>query len=426
MQTAIMIAISNDKNNEELRYQLDELKNLALACNIIISDEMIQNIPKPAPLTYIGKGKLQELRETITSEGINLVIANNELSPSQIKHLSEFLEAEIYDRTFLILEIFRSRAKTKEAQLQVEAALLKYTLPRLTGMHKNLSRQRGTTAQGTAGGRGAGETKLELDRRKIKNRLTMVQKELAKLLKRRKQQRVKRKKNMIKTVSLVGYTNSGKSSLLNAFLKYTVAPKKNVYEDDALFATLETSTRLIRTPNNVRFLITDTVGFVDEIPHNLIEAFKSTLEEVGEADLLIHVVDIANPNFEKHIKTTNHVLEELGVGEKPTIYAMNKIDLLDNDFIIPGDYHHAMKISATNDINIEALLAVIEDELFSRYINVKLTLPSRNANIISQIKHNAIIKTMDFASDDIIIEAKMSEDLYNEILPHTKNNHPAR
>ncbi|MCK9536565.1 MAG: GTPase HflX [Bacilli bacterium] len=415
MRRAIIVAVNTLESLEKINYQLEELKNLALACDIEIIDNIIQKLPDKHPNTYVGKGKLLQLQEAVVFHEVDLIVINDELTPNQINNLSKYLKIDIYDRTFLILEIFQKRAKTKEALLQVEAALLKYMLPRLAGLHKGLSRQRGTTAQGVARGRGAGETQLELDRRYIKNQIQTVQKELAKLMKRRQQQRNKRKKTEIKTVGLVGYTNSGKSTLLNALLKYTVERKKTVFQKDILFATLETATRLIRTENNVKFLVTDTVGFVDNLPPHLIEAFKSTLEEISEADLVVHVVDAANPNFEKQIDTTNHVLSELGVKSKPIIYVFNKIDLMEGDFVIPEYCDKAIKISAEKIINIEKFLTLIEEELFNDYRTIKINVPLYKSDLIASIKSEAIIINEKVTKEGLLIEAKIPEKLYREI-----------
>ena len=291
----------------------------------------------------------------------------------------------MFDRTFIILEIFRRRAQTKEALLQVELAIHKYQLPRLVGSRKGLSRQRGTGG-GFARGRGAGEMKLELERREIYDRMAFIKRELANLTKLRKQQRVKRKKNEMKTVALVGYTNSGKSSTLNGLLKYSILPKKEVFEKDMLFATLETATRAIKTKNNLNFLLTDTVGFVNKLPHQLIEAFKSTLEEIKEAHLIVHVVDAANPKFEEQVKTTNQVLKEIGIKDIPMIYAFNKIDLVNGSFYIPPEYSNAITISATNDINLDKLLDFIEENLFKSYYEVEIKLPYEKSNLINTIR----------------------------------------
>lgn len=249
-------------------------------------------------------------------DGIDIVIFNEELSPLQVKNLTDILDVEVTDRTDLILRIFEVRAKSKESKLQVEIAKGQYLLPRLAGMKEHLYSQ-----QGGSGFRGSGEKQLELDRRLISNQIAQAKRQLAKIVKQRQNQRKRRKNNEMKVIALVGYTNSGKSTLMNAFC---LNKNKQVLQKDMLFATLQTATRNVLI-NKHACLLTDTVGFIDRLPHHLIQAFRSTLEEVVEADLLIHVVDTSNPNYEAYIETTNQVLNELGVKDTPMIYAYNKV-----------------------------------------------------------------------------------------------------
>src|SRR5690554_212875 len=411
MDKAILVAV-NDQNLN-LSEEIEELKSLCYACGIEIIDEVIQNLDRPNPTTYVGKGKLEEVKITLNSHEVTLVITNDELSPAQISTLEKQLDCDVFDRTFIILEIFRRRAQTKEALLQVELAIHKYQLPRLVGSRKGLSRQRGTGG-GFARGRGAGEMKLELERREIYDRMAFIKRELANLTKLRKQQRVKRKKNEMKTVALVGYTNSGKSSTLNGLLKYSILPKKEVFEKDMLFATLETATRAIKTKNNLNFLLTDTVGFVNKLPHQLIEAFKSTLEEIKEAHLIVHVVDAANPKFEEQVKTTNQVLKEIGIKDIPMIYAFNKIDLVNGSFYIPPEYSNAITISATNDINLDKLLDFIEENLFKSYYEVEIKLPYEKSNLINTIRKNAIIINYEETPECYLIKAKLPDYLFEQ------------
>ncbi len=412
MDKAILVAV-NDQNLN-LSEEIEELKSLCYACGIEIIDEVIQNLDRPNPTTYVGKGKLEEVKITLNSHEVTLVITNDELSPAQISTLEKQLDCDVFDRTFIILEIFRRRAQTKEALLQVELAIHKYQLPRLVGSRKGLSRQRGTGG-GFARGRGAGEMKLELERREIYDRMAFIKRELANLTKLRKQQRVKRKKNEMKTVALVGYTNSGKSSTLNGLLKYSILPKKEVFEKDMLFATLETATRAIKTKNNLNFLLTDTVGFVNKLPHQLIEAFKSTLEEIKEAHLIVHVVDAANPKFEEQVKTTNQVLKEIGIKDIPMIYAFNKIDLVNGSFYIPPEYSNAITISATNDINLDKLLDFIEENLFKSYYEVEIKLPYEKSNLINTIRENAIIINYEETPECYLIKAKLPDYLFEQL-----------
>ena len=362
MEKGIIIGVNTTKNNIIFSNEMKELKSLCEACNIEIVEEVTQNLDEQNIKTYIGKGKIEELKIAINATDADVIICNDELSPSQISNLQKILDVLVFDRTYVILEIFKRRAKTREAILQVDIASLKYMLPRLSGLRDGFSRQRG--AGGMAHGKGKGETQLEIDRRNIASRISFLKKELQELTNNRQIQRKKRKDNNFKTVCLVGYTNSGKSTTLNMLLQYSKDVKKEVFEKDMLFATLETSTRKIKLENNRQFLVTDTVGFVNKLPHDLVEAFKSTLEEIKECDLMIHVVDASNENFEDQIKSTNHVLDTIGVKDIPIIYAFNKIDKLDEYFYIPPTYENAIRISSKNNINIDNLLLEIQKTLF--------------------------------------------------------------
>ncbi len=313
-QIAVLVGVNlnGDKNFE---YSLEELANLADACDVSVVGTVTQNLERVNNATYIGSGKVEEVYMMVDQHEANLVIFNDELSPSQIRNLEHALNVKVIDRTILILDIFAKRAKTREAQLQVEVAQLRYMMPRLIGLNASLSRQ-----AGGIGSRGPGEKKLELDRRRIEEKLHRMNKELDELVAARQNQRKLRKRNEMPVVALVGYTNAGKSTTMNALINtYVQNDEKVVFEKDMLFATLETSTRQIQLPDNKKFLLTDTVGFVSKLPHHLVKAFRSTLEEVREADLLLHVVDISHPEYEVQIEITNKVLKELGVEETPMV-----------------------------------------------------------------------------------------------------------
>lgn len=304
-------------------FYIDELKSLCIACDIEVEDVVIQKLEKINPATYIGKGKIEEIRLRLDGE---MVIFDDELSPLQVKNLTDQLQTEVTDRTDLILRIFEQRAQTKEAKLQVEIARDQYLLPRLAGMQEHMSHQ-----QGGSGFRGSGEKQIELDRRIISRKLSRSRKELAQIVKQRQTQRERRKRNNVPVIALVGYTNSGKSTLLNTLCQNK---EKKVFEKDMLFATLQTSTRNIKIKNHT-CLLTDTVGFIERLPHNLIQAFRSTLEEVKEADLLLHVVDSSFEDYQLQVDTTNKVLEELGVENTPMIYVYNKVDLNKYGYVHP-------------------------------------------------------------------------------------------
>lgn len=409
---AILLGIN--QNNDIFAYEMEELKNLCDACGIEVCDTITQNADSQHPRSYVGKGKLDEVKMTIEHYEATHVVCNDELSPSQIKHLEETLQVMIFDRTYIILEIFKSRATTKEAKLQVDIASLRYMLPRLIGLREGLSRQRGVGRGGVGRGRGQGETSLELDRRNISDRIALLKRELKKLTAERALQRKQRTKKSIPVVSLVGYTNSGKSSTLNAIMIHSTNTQKQVLQKDMLFATLETASRKIKLPNNHEFILTDTVGFVSKLPHHLVEAFKSTLEEIKESQLIIHVVDAANPDYEKQIEITNQTLKEIGVIDIPMLYAFNKIDLLEGYVYIPSYCDNAVRISATKPDNINRLIATIEQELFFEDKTFTLHIPYEQSIIVHMLKENAEVIELDYLDTHIAIKAKLNPQLATE------------
>lgn len=410
MEKGIIVGVNISKNEQLFINELKELKSLCEACNIEIVEEVTQNLDEQNIKSYIGKGKLEELKIAINATDADVIICNDELSPSQISNLQDILDVLVFDRTYVILEIFKRRAKTKEAILQVDVASLKYMLPRLSGLRSGFSRQRG--AGGMAHGKGKGETQLEIDRRNISSRISLLKKELADLTNNRQIQRKKRKDNNFKTVCLVGYTNSGKSTTLNRLLQYSKDIKKEVLEKDMLFATLETSTRKIKLENNCQFLVTDTVGFVNKLPHDLVEAFKSTLEEIKECDLILHVVDSSNEFFEDQINATNNVLESIGVKDIPILYVFNKIDKVDGYFYVPPQYENAIKISSKQDLNINNLLIEIQRLLFKPFKTTTFIIPYSKGEILNSLKENANVLSIDY-QEFIYIKASVNEYLYN-------------
>ena len=401
----IIVGINiNNKNNFE--ESIIELKNLCIACDIEIVGEMEQNLKKINPTFYMGSGKIEELRDLIEEMNAEIIVFNNELSASQIKNIEEEVKCSIIDRTALILDIFANRAKTREAKLQVEVARLQYELPRLIGANENLCRQSGGV--GTKN-RGAGETKLELDRRRIEDRIASLNKELEILKYQRNTQKNKRKKSSIPNVALVGYTNAGKSSVMNVLVeKFINKEDKKVFEKNMLFATLETYVRNIKLHNNKSFLLYDTVGFVGDLPHNLVKAFRSTLEEVCDADLLVHIIDISNPNYKNQIDVTNETLSQIGADNIPMIYVYNKIDLIDLDKLD----NNKILISAKRDIGIDRLIESICEKVFEDYIRFKLKIPYSEGKMISNIMENATILDSEYIEDGVILNIECSEKEY--------------
>ena len=401
----IIVGINiNNKNNFE--ESIIELKNLCIACDIEIVGEMEQNLKKINPTFYMGSGKIEELRDLIEEMNAEIIVFNNELSASQIKNIEEEVKCSIIDRTALILDIFANRAKTREAKLQVEVARLQYELPRLIGANENLGRQSGGV--GTKN-RGAGETKLELDRRRIEDRIASLNKELEILKYQRNTQKNKRKKSNIPNVALVGYTNAGKSSVMNVLVENFINKEdKKVFEKNMLFATLETYVRNIKLHNNKSFLLYDTVGFVGDLPHNLVKAFRSTLEEVCDADLLVHIIDISNPNYKNQIDVTNETLSQIGADNIPMIYVYNKIDLIDLDKLD----NNKILISAKRDIGIDRLIESICEKVFEDYIRFKLKIPYSEGKMISNIMENATILDSEYIEDGVILNIECSEKEY--------------
>ena len=418
-QRALIVGVNTYDNDEKFLEEIEELKELAYACEVEVLDVVTQNRRFVDVNTYVGKGKIDEIKLAIDALDIEVVIFNDELLPSQISNLETLLDIQIFDRTYVILEIFKRRAKTKEAKLQVEIASLDYMLPRLAGLHQGLSRQRGTGG-GFAHGRGAGETKLELDRRVTTDKIVQLRHELSDLTKLRKEQRRLREKTETKVVSLVGYTNSGKSSTLNAIMKYSLGPQKEVLEKDMLFATLETSTRSISLKNGAHFLLTDTVGFVKKLPHHLVESFKSTLEEVTESDLIVHVVDSSNQNYLEQIETTNKVLLELGVTNIPVIYAFNKVDKTEGYFFIPQEYYPSITTSAKSGENIDRLIEMITKTLFSDYKEYTLLIPYKDTKDLEQIKQNAFDYEISYNDIGTIFKGKVNNRVSNLIEKYKK------
>lgn len=385
-QRAVLVGV-NLNHQEDFEYSMEELANLAEACEIQVVDQLTQNLPKINTSHYIGTGKIIEVRALLEAHEGNLVIFNDELSPSQIRNLEADLDCKVIDRTLLILDIFGQRAKTREAQLQVEVARLKYMLPRLVGLRESLGRQSGGV--GTKN-RGVGETKLELDRRRIEERITALGKELDTLVAHRQVQRKQRKKNELPVVSLVGYTNAGKSTIMNAMLeRYSPEQEKQVLEKDMLFATLETSVRSIPLQDNKAFLLTDTVGFVSKLPHHLIKAFRSTLEEVAEADLLIHVVDYSNPEFSRMLDITHETLREIGISDIPVIYAYNKSDLTEQP--IPEVQGDIVYLAAKPRVGIAELIDEIRSRVFKDYIRCTMLVPYDQGGVVSYLNEHANI-----------------------------------
>lgn len=400
---AILVGIQRD---EDISYSMEELEGLAKAAGADVLGHMIQNMEKPNTATLIGKGKVEELARMIESMEADMVIFNEELSGMQLRNLEEATGVRVIDRTILILDIFALRAVSKEGKLQVELAQLKYRLPRLTGFGKSLSR-----LGGGIGTRGPGEKKLETDRRHIERRMNDIKSELSQLKSTRNTQRARREKNHIPVVALVGYTNSGKSAIMNRILSMSGKADKNVFEENMLFATLDTQQRSVDMENGHKFILIDTVGFVSKLPHSLIEAFKATLEEVTYADLLLHVVDSSYDNHDFHIEVTDKVMKEVGAGNKEKIMVFNKCDL-PHEHIVPEIGVENIEISAKTGYNLELLLQKVEEKLFVDYMYAKMLIPFNRGDISSYLCSEADVKMMEYKDDGTYFELKMKKSDY--------------
>ena len=412
LSKAILVGVCTGKD-EIFNYEMKELVNLCEACNIECVEIVTQNLAYTNNATYIGSGKLIELVELCNLIEVDYVIFNDELSPAELSNLADQIPCEIMDRTMLILEIFKTRAKTKEAMLQVEIANLNYMLPRLIGARKNLSRIGGGGGGGAGARRGAGETKLELDRRYIENRIYKLKQELDDCVLSRQTSRKSRAKNEVKTVAFVGYTNAGKSSTINSILNYVEGDEeKQVFVKDMLFATLETSTRRIKLENNHEFLITDTVGFVNKLPHHLVESFKSTLEEITEASLIIHLIDSSSPYVDWQIETTINVLEKLHCSNIPCLFVFNKTDLVTNEIFIPTSYSPSLRISNKTGNGIKELIEYIENALFPDDVNIELLIPYTNGEVYNVLMEKANVHETNYTENGILVNVTLSKHLF--------------
>ena len=414
LNNKVLLVGINTGNDELFHYELTEMSNLCEAMGLEVIETIVQNLPNPIPATYLGSGKLDEVKRYSETLNVDYVVFNDELTPVQFKNITNAIDVDVFDRTMLILEIFKTRAKTKEAVLQVQLAELKYQLPRLAGSYTNLSRLGGGAGGGAGARRGSGETKLELDRRHIENKIFKVKNELLDIVLARQINRKARMANEIPVVALVGYTNAGKSSTLNTLLDlYNVDDKKQVFVKNMLFATLETSTRNIKLENNQEFLVTDTVGFVSKLPHHLVESFKSTLEEIKEADLIIHVVDSSSPYLDLQIETTNEVLSSLGVSDIPTVYAFNKCDLLPSENFLPKNYTPSLFISSKTRMGYNDLINYIKKSLFKDYITSEYIIPYNRGDIYNIMKEKGEVLDTKYLNDGIYVKATLSQYLNN-------------
>lgn len=402
----ILVGVKYPQMTYDFEVSMQELEQLAFACDIEVKTVVIQNLEVISPKYYIGKGKVMDIGELLETDDI--VIFNEELTPLQMKNLTDIWQVEVTDRSDLILRIFALRAKTKEAKLQVEMARLEYTLPRLAGMKQNLYSQ-----QGGMGFRGAGEKQIELDRRRIHRQLTQAKRELETIEKQRQTQRQLRKHHQEKVVCLVGYTNSGKSSLLNHFTK------KKVDAKDMLFASLQTASRRIYFKKH-HLIMNDTVGFIHQLPHSFVQAFRSTLEEVKDADLLLHIIDVSSPYYHNQIETTLSVLKDIGAHHIPMIYVYNKIDLLPQLPIF--EQENSIGISVKENLYFNELEDMIIHTLFKDYELIHIYIPYEQGDIFSNIEYQYEIVQLEYLDNGIDVSFYVNQAHKSRYLPFIKTD----
>lgn len=398
-----------------LDYAMAELKSLASANHMRVMDQLTQKLERPNAATYFGKGKIEELTQVAAAREVETLVVNDELTPSQLSNLEKETQLRVIDRTGLILEIFANRARSKEARLQVELAKLQYQLSRLrTGATQRLDQQ---TAGNTGGGftnRGAGETKLELNRRTIRNRINHINQELKEMSTSANVQRQRRDKKDIPSVALVGYTNTGKSTTMNGLISmYGRNEDKQVFEKDMLFATLDTSVRKLTFPDQKELILSDTVGFVSNLPHQLVKAFRSTLSEAAKADLLVQVVDVSDPHYREMMQTTADTLQEIGVTDVPMIYAFNKADRA--GIAYPTLDGTELTYSAKQLQSLEMLTSLIKKQVFKNYVRADFLIPFDEGQVVNFLNGNADVKKTSYTDQGTKITAELKDSDYQRL-----------
>lgn len=400
---ALLISVDTGEFDNET--SINELSELTKTANANVVATVIQKRPCFEKSTCIGRGRLLEVAETCKQLDVDLIIFDHELTATQVRNIEDATNVRTIDRTTLILDIFAQRARTKEGKLQVELAQQKYRLPRLAGMGVTLSR-----LGGGIGTRGPGETKLETDKRHIRTRISVLENELAELKKHREFSRIRRKKDSVLCVAIVGYTNAGKSTLINALTD------SNILAEDKLFATLDTTSRGLELPDGRNVLITDTVGLIRRLPHNLVEAFKSTLEEASNSDLILNVVDASSNDFQEHLDVTNSLLNELGCNDIPKVTVFNKCDMCDYTNTLPLDSTH-VKISAKQKVGFDNLLNAIADNLPITSRRLKAIIPYDKSNLISLVMLDGKVFSQEYLPNGTLIDALVDVKVLHQIEP---------
>lgn len=404
---ALLAGVRLNESND-FESSMKELNSLVKACDMEPVTRIDQNLSTINAAYYVGSGKVREIRDAVEKYSVDYVIFNDTLSPSQLKNLQRDIDVPVWDRTYLILEIFSQRAQTKEAKMQVESARLQYMLPRLMGLRDSLGRQGG--ASGSLSNKGSGEKQIELDRRKIEGRISELGRELERMELEREVQRRKRSQGIYPQAALVGYTNAGKSTLLNKLVELSNGKEeKMVMAKDMLFATLDTTVRKISLADSQDFLLSDTVGFISRLPHSLVKAFRSTLDEIRYADLLLHVVDFSDEHYREQMEVTEETLNELGAGDIPRIYIMNKADSVMEEETLPKISDNRIYMSAKQGIGIRELLHMMEQILFSDYQEAQFLIPYENGDIVHYFNSRALIKSREYQENGVHLSVRCRE-----------------
>src|SRR6186713_2323776 len=412
-ERALLIGLEKEGVSKwELRDSLDELRELANSAGAEVVDTVTQKLQKPTAPYYIGRGKAESIKESCQDRQVTSVIFNDELSPAQGRNLENLFARKVLDRTQLILDIFAQRARSREGRLQIELAQLQYLLPRLTRMWHHLSRQ-----TGGIGTRGPGETQLEVDRRRVQERIARLERELEAVRKTRAIQRQGRKRHQWPVAAVVGYTNAGKSTLLN------LMTGADVLAVDKLFATLDPTTRSLTLPNKQRMLLTDTVGFLRKLPHTLIESFKATLEEVVVADLLIHVVDLSHPRLDEQIEAVDTVIKELDAFGKQTLLVFNKIDAVQNPDLIASyrtRFPRSVAISARTGEGVAGLVQALQEEVSSWRLRSRFRIPANESALLAEIHRVGHVLELRYEENDALIVVHVPPDLTQKLERYTE------
>jgi GTP-binding protein HflX len=413
----VLVGVWTSGTAQDAENSLAELAALAETAGALVLDGVIQRRDKPDPATYIGSGKSQELRDIVLETGADTVICDGELSPGQLIHLEDVVKVKVVDRTALILDIFAQHAKSKEGKAQVSLAQMQYMLPRLRGWGQSLSRQMGGGGSGSSGGgmatRGPGETKIETDRRRIREKMAKLRREIAEMKTGRDVKRQERRRNKVPSVAIAGYTNAGKSSLLN---RLTGA---GVLVENALFATLDPTVRRAETPTGRVYTLADTVGFVRHLPHHLVEAFRSTMEEVGDADLILHVVDGAHPAPEEQLAAVREVIRDVGAVNVPEIVVINKADMADPLVLqrLLRIERHSIAVSARTGEGIPELLGMIDAELPRPEVEIEALVPYTRGGLVARVHAEGEVTSEEHTAEGTLLKARVHEELAAELAP---------